>query len=187
MPDSFKVLHAIRRGLDGLQLGAAENNETWTKAIKTELCRIGRGPEFRCKVGAHAREVAKCHRDYGEWLYDVTWLGYDRDDCVTAAHLVAECEWGDGTDIDEDFQKLLLARATVRLMVFDGNYKPGSSEIADHLACQVRRFNRSCDEDSWLLAAWERTDKNERGWSFRYFTIDRGIATELGERRPSAR
>ena len=95
---------------------------TWTQAIKSELCRIGRGEEFKCKVGAHAREVAECHRDYGEWLYDVTWLEYDRDGCVTAAHLVAECEWGDITDIDEDFQKLLLARATVRLMIFDGNY-----------------------------------------------------------------
>ena len=151
----------------------------WTQSIKSELCRIGRGKEFRCKVGAHAREVAKCHRDYGEWLYDVTWLEYDRDDCVTAAHLVAECEWGDITDIDEDFQKLLLARATVRLMIFDGNHKPKSPEIAKHLACQVRRFTRSGDEDAWLVAAWERTDNYERGWVFRYFTIDRGVAKEL--------
>ena len=30
----------------------------------------------------------------------------------------------------EDFEKLLLARAGVRLMIFDGNYKPGSKGIA---------------------------------------------------------
>ena len=179
MPDSSRIIHAVRCGLDDLRVDAAESNVVWTQAIKSELCRIGRGKEFRCKVGAHAREVAKCHRDYGEWLYDVTWLEYDRDDCVTAAHLVAECEWGDITDIDEDFQKLLLARATVRLMIFDGNYKPKSPEIAKHLACQIRRFNRSGDEDAWLVAAWERTDNYERGWAFRYFTIDRGVATEL--------
>ena len=176
MLDSSKIIHAVRFGLDNLQVGVAESNVAWTKAIKTELCRIGRSREFRCKVGA--REVAKSNRDYGEWLYDVIWLEYDGDGCVTDVHLVAECEWGDGTSIDEDFQKLLLARATVRLMIFDGNYEPGAAKIANHLAYQVRRFDRSRDEDAWLLAAWERTSENERGWSFRYFTIDRGAARE---------
>ena len=179
MLDSFEIIHAVRDGLDNLQVGAAESNVVWTKAIKTELCRIGRSCKFRCKVGAHAREVPKSNRDYGEWLYDVTWLEYDGDGCVTDAHLVAECEWGSGTDIDEDFQKLLLARATVRLMIFDGNYERGSPKIADHLACQVRRFNRSRNEDAWLLAAWERTGQNERGWSFRYFTVERGAAKKI--------
>ena len=182
MPDSPTIIYAVRCGLDNLQVSVSESNVVWTKAIKTKLCKIGRSPEFRCKVGAHAREVAKCNRDYGEWLYDVTWLEYDSDDCVTDTHLVAECEWGDGTDVDEDFQKLLLARATVRLMIFDGNYEPRSPKIADHLACQVRRFTRSRDEDAWLLAAWERTGENQRGWSFRYFTIDRGSARELEEK-----
>ena len=178
MPDSSRIIDAIRSGLDHLQIGAAESNVVWTKEIKTELCRIGR-QEFRCKVGAHAREVAKCDRDYGEWLYDVTWLEFDGDGCVTDAHLVAECEWGDITDIDEDFQNLLLARATVRMMIFDGNYEPKSPKIADHLANQVRRFNRPGDEDAWFLAAWERSDDNERGWSFRYYTIDRCGTKEL--------
>ena len=98
MLDSFEIIHAVRGGLDNLQVGAAESNVVWTKAIKTELCRIGRSCKFRCKVGAHAREIPKSNRDYGEWLYDVTWLEYDGDGCVTDAHLVAECEWGNGTE-----------------------------------------------------------------------------------------
>ena len=71
-------------------------------------------------------------------------------------------------------------------MIFDGNYERGTPKIVDHLTGQVRRFNCSRDEDAWLPAAWERTDKNDRGWSFRYFTIDRGDARDL-ERHPSAR
>ena len=65
----------------------------------------------------------------------------------------------------EDFEKLLLARAGVRLMIFDGNYKPGSKGIAEQLAGRVREFNGSRAEDAYLLAAWER---NANGWSFRY-------------------
>ena len=42
MPNSFNIIHAVRRGLDDLQVDGAESNVVWTQAIKTELCRIGR-------------------------------------------------------------------------------------------------------------------------------------------------
>ena len=88
-----------------------------------------------------ARDVDEADRDYGEWLYDVTWLKYERQrdglewpaTALIEAPLVAECEWGRGKNLEyivEDFEKLLLARADVRLMIFDGNHKPGSKEIA---------------------------------------------------------
>ena len=93
--------------------------------------------------------------------------------------LVAECEWGGEEEIDDDFQKLLLARATVRLMIFDGTFERGSPGIADHLARQAGRFNRSRDEDAWLLAAWERSEERDVGWRFRYFSIEKGAAREI--------
>ena len=79
---SPEIVRASRRGLDDLKICAAESSTVWTRAVKTELCRIGRD-EFRCQVGA--RDVE--HRDYGEFLYDVTWLEYDGD-LVSDAHLV---------------------------------------------------------------------------------------------------
>ena len=87
------------------------------------------------------------------------------------AHLVAECEWGNLGDIYDDFEKLLLARSGVRLMVYTGwtDYG-GPVGIAKRLARKVGNFNGSCSEDSWLLAGWQ-SDGSERGWSFRYFTI----------------
>ena len=97
----------------------------------------------------------------------------ERDGLLIDAHLVAECEWGDFEAIVEDFEKLLLARAGVCLMIFDGNYKPGSKGIAERLAGRVREFNGSRAEDAWLLAAWE---KRNDGWWFRYFTIEMNAA-----------
>ena len=70
-------------------------------------------------------EVAKENCDHGEWLYDVTWLEYEGE-LLTDAPLVAECEWSGGEEIDHDFQKLLLARAGVRLTIFDGGHMPGT-------------------------------------------------------------
>ena len=169
-------MRAVQRGLDNLDIEAAESNSGWTKAIKTELCNIGK--TFGFKVGARAGEVAESDRDYGEFLYDVTWLEYEGES-VTDAPLVAECEWGNLQAIDDDFQKLLLARAAVRVMIFDGNYEPGSVKIVERLARQAGTFRRSREEDVWLLAAWERTGKNEKGWSFRWFTVDKGAASDF--------
>ena len=121
--------------------------------------------------------------DGGEYLYDVTWLDYEGD-FLTSATLVAECEWGNLPHIDEDFQKLLFPRADVRLMIFDGNHPPFTQGIAEHLARQVRHFRRSADYDSWLFAAWEPYEGNERGWQFRWFTITRArLANSIGKIR----
>ena len=188
MPGKLEIMHAIREGLDSLKgkVNRTASSTEWSSAVKTELCRIGQC-QFLCKVGARTNEVDEAHRDYGEWLYDVTWLEYGPDGRLVDAHLVAECEWSHFGEIDEDFQKLLLAHAGVRLMVFDGNPKcgndfwPGSEEVARRLAERVRDFNGSRLDDAWLLAAWEKTDARgkaetqeeyDRAWRFRYFTIE---------------
>lgn len=111
--------------------------------------RVG-GPTCSAGAPAHAR-------DSGEWLYDVAWLSYqpDGEEYLLGADLVAECEWNPGFDhLDTDFRKLLLARATVRLMIFDGGDADGANRVPNHLARQVTAFRCSRDDDVWLLAAW---------------------------------
>ena len=81
----------------------------------------------------------KADRDYGEWLYAVTWLDYEKNGRgelvgLVDAPLVAECEWGNEGDIEDNFEKLLLARTGARLMIFNGYDEPGSKGIAERLA-----------------------------------------------------
>lgn len=178
MPENSEIIRAVMEGLDSLRIPVAARDSEWTKVIKTELCKIGR--RFGCKV--YASGVPRNKRDDGEWLYDVTWLQYEtsgRGELIDAP-LVAECEWGDEQDIEDDFEKLLLARARVRVMIFGGTDEPGvAKHIADLLAGkEVKAFkNDFRAEDAWLLAAWE---PNGDGWRFRYFTIGSGpSATEL--------
>lgn len=161
MPGKQQIMRAIREGLDSLELTPTDD---WTKAILTRLCEIGRG--FGFQVGA---KVDESNRDWAEWLYDVTWLQYDDHNLLVDAPLVAECEWGQFGDIKDDFEKLLLARSGVRLMIYDGNHKSGSRGIAEELAKSIREFNGSRAEDAWLLVAWEKC--GEKAWRFRYFTV----------------
>ena len=172
MPENSEIIRAVKKGLDNLQI--ATDGE-WTMAVKTELCRIGRS--FGYKVYANPKFVAESERDGGEWLYDVTWLQYETGGGeLIKAPLVAECEWKPKQEIENDFEKLLLARAGVRVMIVDAGDKPDSERIANRLAEKVKAFKRPRAEDAWLLVAWET---NGDGWRFRYFTIGSGpSATE---------
>ena len=181
MVEKCEIMRKVQKGLNSLKVAKDEKNEVWTREVKTQLCKIGKCLGY----SVYASGVDKDHRHGGEWLYDVTWLEYK---CIgdprlrsflTNAHLVAECEWGGSGDICDDFEKLLLARASMRLMIFDGDHfnqwGSSSTEFAEQLAERVRKFNGRLDEDAWLLAAWERriapTNPND-WWRFKYFTID---------------
>ena len=116
MPDKDKIMRAVCNGLNSLTINPWGGNTMATETVKNKLRQIGQG-KFGCYVCASGVPRA----DYGEWLYDVTWLKYDCDgSSLIDAPLVAECEWGNPGDIDDDFQKLLLARASVRVMIFGG-------------------------------------------------------------------
>ena len=83
--------------------------------------------------------------------------------------MVAECEWGDLEKIEEDFQKLFLARAAVRVMVFDGMYcRNGAEALANKLCDWVGAFEGSPKGDTYLLVEYE---EDEKTWNFRYFNI----------------
>ena len=176
MSGKIEIMHALCEGLNSLAVDGGKNDTVWTTVVKTELCKIGR--RFDYSVYAKADEVDEAHRTGGEWLYDVTWLEYECDGrrswpamALIDAPLVAECEWGNFEEIVYDFEKLLLTRTRVRLMIFDSEREGGSKETAEQLAGKVREFNGFRAEDTWLLAAWENDS-----WSFKYFTIEMNTA-----------
>ena len=173
-------MRAVRHTMEGLTTDPSSPNSVWTHYVKTALGTAGKA--HGCYVSS-AGVPARAH-DSGEWLYDVAWLSYqpDGEKYLLGADLDAECEWNPGFDhLDRDFRKLLLARATVRLMIFDGGDAAGANRVANHLARQVTEFRSSRDDDMWLLAAWVGDTGNERGWSFRWFTIDKRTASPLDQ------
>ena len=93
----------------------------WTLGVKTALCEVSRRI-FPVETNQNIKTYASGVDSAGpEWLFDVTCLVEDADIdwCIYKTALVAECEWGAWIDIRHDFQKLLVANAEVRVMVFD--------------------------------------------------------------------
>lgn len=158
-----EIRSAIRAGLGSLEISSGIKwwGTEFTWAFSRCLCEIGRERNYH--VGA--RGVG-----FGEWLYDVTWLDYDSEHLLSVP-LVAEIEWSKEPDeIDHDFQKLLVARADLKLMIFAGP-PPRTEAIFDRMVRQIEAFRSPPDrDDTWLIGAVEWDDEIERGWRLRWFT-----------------
>lgn len=129
-----------------------------TKAVKTALCRAARTAlqytrgVFICANGVEERYVAYQR----EWLYDVACLKYADNEFsrpLMKVYLAAECEWGPERAVHNDFEKLLVARADVRVMVYDGTRVRDDDKFTK-LEHFVRRCRFTQAGDTYLLAAY---------------------------------
>lgn len=169
-----------------------EGRTGWTQAINTTLCRIGQ-EHFGMGVGSSPDKVAAgTHLDYGEWLYDITWCDEDDEGRMSGLPLVAECEWEHrSAAIVEDFQKLLVARAGVRLMIHENWMEreeiPHPSDMAKHLAQRVSAFACTQPDDVYLLVVLDVHELTADGFhSIRYFRLGAdGAAVEWIKGEPS--
>ena len=139
-----------RQANQARQVGEEWSNREWTQQVKDLLIRVG--VEKGCIPYPH------CGR--GEFLYDVIWL-QTTDGTVEGlldhVPLVAEIEWGSKGDVRYDFQKLLVARADVRMMIFEDQ-----GRLLEELRAHVVRVAQN--GDNYLLA--------------RYLAVERRFAVE---------
>ena len=128
----------------------------WTAGVKNALCGVGRS--FRYKyvntVIDHLllpQELRHEYQppDYGEFIYDLSIQDKDQDGNWSNV-VIAECEWGDKTYIKEDFEKLVVGRAALRVMVYD-NYYATPTDFTKWI--DLHQGNRP--GDTYLLVAYQ--------------------------------
>lgn len=118
----------------------------WTKEIKNRLSGLGHEKKFLVYASS-ASGV-----DGGEWLYDLTWLNYSNKNLIDV-ELVLESEWT-FNNIDDDFQKLLLAKSELRVLIFQAKDKLLADKKIVDLKRQISRFTKSFSGDQYLLSCW---------------------------------
>lgn len=127
----------------------------WTRQVKTAVCEACRALDEGCYLAASNVTRMKDGgepADGGEWLFDVSCLQYDNEGYLKRVVLAAECEWSlDEDELWGDFEKLLVARAEVRVMIFDGDRwdtnNPG-------FARYIGRSDQTQEGDTYLLAGY---------------------------------
>ena len=154
--DKDQLINEVRNRLDML---FPEPDLGWTDAVKIALCEACKECDPQCQLFANG--VLGVDKgglaDGGEFLFDVTCLQYDCNGYQRGVPLVAECEWGGKARIYYDFEKLLLARADVRVLVFDGRFWSGAEDAENRFEVLARYINTSeqtVPGETFLLAAW---------------------------------
>ena len=158
------TLDKMLRKTEGADPAELDLPAWWTPRVMTPLCKWGLRKQWW--VGATGMDKRDDMQRYaarhggtigGEWLYDFTCLEYSDSECLKGIPLVAECEWGNEDHINEDFEKLLLARADVRVMIFNGNHYKVRESIPSHGLRGFRKHIRKCKHtragDTYLFAA----------------------------------
>ena len=172
MPERDMIVNAVQAFLDDLFQNPEHgdwNNGAWEIQVKTALCNAVRlaipGPPnhlVSCAAGVNPADLLPPPDEfYGGLFYKVTCLRYDEGDWLSRETLlVAQVHWGAANPILQNFVKLLVARAKVRVMVYrDGLVAPDQFENVIH-DCHDTQAG-----DTYLLA-------NRTPGGFQYHRID---------------
>ncbi|MDA8377653.1 MAG: hypothetical protein M0Z50_11485 [Planctomycetia bacterium] len=121
----------------------------WTAAIKRSLIPIGRKRGYNvCTSGFHE----ECDN---EWLFDMTWYRNDPPNHLRELGLVLESEWNrDPAQIKYDFEKLLIAKSPIKVMVFQ-DYDDNLPFLWSLLETGIRSFQTTPTCEKYILAAFE--------------------------------
>jgi len=139
-----------------------------TREVKRALVRVAKANGWQTAANQCEDADEKC-----EWLYDV--LCYRADEgkeSMTEVPLVAESEWGEEGAIVEDFDKLLVARATYRVMVFRADSPKSVDDLVEKMRKRIENF-RGTAGDRFLFAGW--VGNPESRFFFKLHVVDQSI------------
>ena len=152
-PKPSEIADAIAQSFATLptRLGRDKTPREWTTQIKDAMGSLGTTHGWDvCTSGFTDR--FDC-----EWLFDLTWYRNDADGYLSETYLVLESEWnGAYADIKYDFEKLLVAKATLKVMVFQG-FDFNLSELFTSLERGIRAFQKKSSDEIYILAAFNNS------------------------------
>jgi hypothetical protein len=158
MPKQVELMEirSILDPLPGKSLGWTARQ--WTNSIKEGLIKLA--TDHGCKACASGCMTA----NWPEWLYDVTWLRQgdgENNGFLTHSPFVAEIEWSNKGAVMDDFQKLLLARADTKLMIFAKYSTDRGEPLMERLIKQIQVYARTDVGDRYFLVCMDcRSDKS---------------------------
>ncbi|SRR6266568_1335900 len=126
-----------------------EKSKPWTVRIMSDMSSLAEQNGF---------EALYSKAPLSEWLYDMVWCKRENDH-LNKVPLVLESEWSRiKREIYEDFDKLLLARTQLRVMIFYQDKTASVKNVLDELVRRIRSFQETRSGDCYLLAGLSAED-----------------------------
>ena len=153
-----RIIHELNRFRDLVPHEGFGKRE-WTAGVKNAMLCAGRYFGYKIinasidhlLVPSQLREEYP-PPDYGEWIYDLSIQ--DVQDGRWSNVVIAECEWGDAGAIRDDFEKLVVGRAALRVMVYENHYAE-----PDVFCRWIDLHQGNCPGDTYLLVAYQGSAK----------------------------
>ncbi len=125
-----------------------------TREVKNAIGRVVKEHGF--KWAANGCDVAD---DSREFMWDGSAWDEDKEGWTMHHPLILESEWGSKGHVRDDFLKLPVGRAQLRVMVFQAKDEREAVEISDWLETGSKKSGISEPGDRYLLACWVRDAK----------------------------
>ena len=122
----------------------------WTAAIKRALMGLGKKNGYNvCGF------PPECEN---EWLYDMVWYRGVSPGHLREIGMILESEWNrDPYEIRYDFEKLLIAKSPIKVMVFQ-DYKDNLPQLWSLLETGIRTFKTEPASEKYILAGFKNAD-----------------------------
>lgn len=172
----FYVDGAIRDICSTLKGISGVGNAAWTKNIKGKLSECA--SQFNGKSGKPLITLPTMQKEpnWGEWLYDMCWVDAEPDEEMNWSfkgfYLALESEWGTSYALlCEDFDKLMIVRAPLKVMIYQNFKSQSVKDIAKKLSERANEFSGSVTgEDTYLFAGYN----SEGEGSFEFYRCNVG-------------
>jgi hypothetical protein len=152
-----ELLHEIVAVIQQIpgKMPTGSSDGEWTREIIKDFKQLGY--QWGYWVCPDANQMT------GAWLYDLSWYR-DKNEELVEVPMVLESEWSrHWKDIRFDFEKLLQAKAGIKVMIFD----EGQTDLEDiwqNLLSSIRAFGKPEEDECYLLAGF---CGNPRGFQVR--------------------
>jgi hypothetical protein len=148
------------------RLGDRRKDRDWTVQLKDDIGSLGAANGWSICTSGFKDRGFDC-----EWLYDLIWYRNTHpDNYLAEVYLVLESEWNTSpTAIKYDFEKLLLAKSTIKVMVFQA-WQENIADVFSLLQRGISAFGKRSVGEIYLLAGF-----NLNSYSFDVRQIDGGM------------
>ena len=142
------VVDEIKAVLDHVAetTSVTELGRVWTANVISGLKEVGVRKGYRVYG-------SKCESDGHEWVFDLCWLEYT-DGWLKSMPLALESEWHGWSNAQDDFQKLLIARAELKVFVFSARTVEKATQDLRDLRRYVAEFKGPGPDGDYLLCCW---------------------------------
>jgi hypothetical protein len=152
MVDPTTVATTIRGELERIASSAMKSgnyrDREWTRQIKEMLCELG--VRLKCDVSAAGCPGATD----GEWVFDLAWSRSEGSRFLRLPFAM-ESEWSTSPyDILWDFGKLIIAKADLKLFVFQQRTEDEMTEMMNKLHGAIDDFEVKIPGEHYLLAGY---------------------------------